>query len=285
MKERFFELLDRCGVISVAAREVGVNLNTAYAWTRRSGFVMRATPRAYSEVDKAEFFRLLAERPNVSAVARELGFTRVTCYKWAHQAGIFTSEARRVNPRRAEFLRLRAAGFTRAQARERVRADKRSATDWDKGITIIHRGRVYPDGRVVRYPALILPGVKSSRSATVLGEKVDLDRVEQVIHPRYLSLLEREQLRDLRRVGLSIRRIAAELGAFAVDDQPRAATQHDLLSRLPSACGPSSLGAAAAAPEKSEAHGQCPAACLRAGQTEEAVVASADQQPTGQGLH
>ncbi len=60
----------------------------------------RGTPRVYTEQEKAEFFRLLAERGNVTAVARELGFTRITCYKWAHQAGIFTSEKRRVLPRR-----------------------------------------------------------------------------------------------------------------------------------------------------------------------------------------
>jgi IS30 family transposase len=32
-----------------------------------------------------------------------------------------------------------------------------------------------------------------------------------VIHPRYLSLLEREHLRDLHRAGMSIRKIAAQL--------------------------------------------------------------------------
>ena len=84
--------------------------------------------------------RRLADNPNVSAVARELGFTRITCYSWAYKAGIRTSEARKVNPRRAEFLRLRAEGLTRAQARARVGADARSATDWDKGITIINFG-------------------------------------------------------------------------------------------------------------------------------------------------
>ncbi|WP_431951365.1 IS30 family transposase [Nocardia lijiangensis] len=102
--------------------------------------------------------------------------------------------------------------MARAQAARQVGADKRSAADWDKGITIIHRGRIYPDGRVVRYPDPILTGVKSPRTAAVLGGKVDLDRVEKVIHPRYLSLLEREQLRDLHRAGISIRKIAAELG-------------------------------------------------------------------------
>ncbi|MGW8538643.1 helix-turn-helix domain-containing protein [Rhodococcus qingshengii] len=38
-----------------------------------------------------------------------------------------------------------------------------------------------------------------------------LNVVEKIIHPRYLSLLEREQLQDLRRAGLSIRAIASEM--------------------------------------------------------------------------
>nr|WP_324192347.1 IS30 family transposase [Nocardia puris] len=45
-----------------------------------------------------------------------------------------------------------------------------------------------------------------------MGGSVDLEVVEKVIHRRYLSLLEREQLQDLRRSGLSIRKIASELG-------------------------------------------------------------------------
>ncbi len=116
-----------------------------------------------------------------------------------------------MNPRREEFLRLRAEGLTRAEAAKRMGADKRSAADWDKGITIINLGRIYPDGRVVRYPEPILADVNSARTAPAIGGKVDLDRVEKVIHPRYLSLLEREHLRDLHRAGMSIRKIAAQL--------------------------------------------------------------------------
>ncbi|MGO8609654.1 helix-turn-helix domain-containing protein, partial [Rhizobium johnstonii] len=82
-----------------------------------------------------------------------------------------------------------------------------SATDWDKGITIINRGRVYPDGRVVRYPVKNNDGVPERRTRAI-GGSVDLNVVEKIIHPRYLSLLEREQLQDLRRAGLSIRAIA-----------------------------------------------------------------------------
>ncbi|WP_456093823.1 IS30 family transposase [Nocardia stercoris] len=173
--------------------------------------MQRATPRVYPAELKAEFLRLVRERQIISTVARELGIHRPTAYAWARKAGISTSEARKVNPRREEFLRLRAAGLTRAQARTRVGADARSATDWDKGITIISRGRVYPDGRVVRYPERNNGNVPERRSRAI-GGSVDLDVVEKIIHPRYLSLLEREQLQDLRRSGLSIRKIASELG-------------------------------------------------------------------------
>ena len=210
-KQRFFDLLDQGGSIRAAADAVGVHRAAAYSWVRAAGLTMgRGAPRVYTPEEKAEFFRLLEERQNVSAIARELGFTRVTCYKWAHQAGIFTSEARKVNPRREKFLQLRAEGLTRSEAAAVVRADPRSAADWDKGITIIHRGRVYPDGRVVRYPEPKLPDVPSQQTA--IGGKVSLARVEQVIHPRYVSLLEREELRDLHRSGMSIRRIASAMG-------------------------------------------------------------------------
>ncbi len=180
-KEMFFDLIDRGGTVRAAAKAVGVHEGTAYTWLRQAGLSMqRATPRKYTEQDKVEFSRRLALNPNVSAVARELGFTRVTCYAWAYKAGIRTSEARSVNPRREVFLRLRAAGLTRAEARASVGADNRSATDWDKGITIINRGRIYPDGRVVRYPASTLSGVTPPRTARAIGGRVDLDRVEKI---------------------------------------------------------------------------------------------------------
>ena len=71
--------------------------------------------------------------------------------------------------------------MTRAQARARVGADARSATDWDKGITIINRGRIYPDGRIVRYPEPTLVGVTAERRVRAIGGSVDLNKVEKVI--------------------------------------------------------------------------------------------------------
>ena len=210
-KEEFFRVLDRGGTVRAAARAVGVHEDAGYNWLRKTGLTMqRAAPRVYTPELKEEFLRLVRERQIISTVARELGVHRPTAYAWARKAGISTSEARRVNPRREEFLRLRAAGLTRSEARARVGADARSAADWDKGITIINRGRVYPDGRIVRYPEQNNGNVPERRSRAI-GGSVDLNIVEKVIHDRYVSLLEREQLQDLRRAGLSIRQIAAEM--------------------------------------------------------------------------
>ncbi|MFD8692550.1 transposase [Streptomyces sp. NPDC059651] len=115
-------------------------------------------------------------------------------------------------PRREEFRRLRAQGLTRAEAAKQVGADKRSAQDWDKDVTIVRRGRLHPDGRLVSYPDPKLSSVNTARTVKTINGTVDLDRIEKVIHSRYLSLVEREQIRDLHRTGLSMRTIATELG-------------------------------------------------------------------------
>ena len=169
-KEEFFRLLDRGGTVRAAVRAVGVHEDAGYNWLRKTGLTMaRAAPRTYPAELKAEFLRLVRERQIISTVAHELGIHRPTAYAWARKAGISTSEARKVNPRREEFLRLRAAGLTRVEARARVGADARSATDWDKGITIINRGRVYPDGRVVRYPVKNNDVVPERRTRAIGG--------------------------------------------------------------------------------------------------------------------
>lgn len=210
-KQLFFDLLDRGGNVRFAAGEAGVHVDAAYSWLRTAGLTMqRAAPRKYTAEEKENFLRILREQMNIATAAVAAGIHRPTAYAWARKAGIYTSEARKVNPRREEFLRLRAEGLTRREAAAKVGADPRSATDWDKGIQIIHYGRIYPDGRVVRYPDPRLSGVKP-RTIRAIGGRVDLEKVEQVIHGRYLSLLDREQIRDLHRTGMSIRKIAAEL--------------------------------------------------------------------------
>ena len=211
-REVFFRLLDRGGTIRAAAVGAGVLPDTGYRWRRQAGVAARRQrPRTYTAEEKAEFFRLLHIRGNVSAVARELGYVRVTCYKWAHQAGIFTGKD--VSDKREEFLRLRSEGVSRRQAAEEVGVDKRTAQDWDKGIRQFYGGRVYPDGRVVKYrPAEILANVKNPRNTYGHNDNRDvLERLERSISPRFLSLTEREQIHDLKATGLSIRQIGHQL--------------------------------------------------------------------------
>ena len=52
--------------------------------------------------------------------------------------------------------------------------------------------------------AAILANVKNPSSAWIKGEWVELSRVEQVINSHYVSVLERERLKDLQSSGLSI---------------------------------------------------------------------------------
>jgi IS30 family transposase len=99
-KELFFDLLDKGGSVRIAAGEAGVHVDAAYSWLRSAGLTMqRAAPRKYTAEEKAEFLRILREQMNITAAARDAGIHRPTAYAWARKAGIFTSEARKVNPR------------------------------------------------------------------------------------------------------------------------------------------------------------------------------------------
>lgn len=216
VEDRVLSSADRGGTVREAAAAAGVSPDVGYRWCRQAGVSSpRGRARSYTAEEKAEFFRLLRLRGNVSAVARELGFHRVTCYQWAHKAGIFTST--NVEARRQEYLRLRAEGVPRAEAARRVGVNKRSGQDWDKGIRQFVGGRIYPDGRVVHYgagagPPETLPAMKPVRRSYIHGEKVDLESLQRPIHVRFLSLIEREQIHDLRRGGASLRAIARQLG-------------------------------------------------------------------------
>jgi IS30 family transposase len=208
----FMALIDRGGSVRAAALSVGVHPDRGYRWMSQAGLsTPRSTQRVYTPEEKAEFFGRLAVSRNVSAVARDLGFNRVTCYAWAHKAGIFTSEY--ADAKRQAFLELRREGLSRRVAAARLGVEAHQALDWDKGIRVFARGRVHPDGKVVLYrPEEVLANVRNPRTAWMNGERVPLPQVEKVIHARYLSLLERERLKDLTMTGLSIRQVAAKMG-------------------------------------------------------------------------
>ena len=208
----FMSLIDRGGSVRAACAAVGVHPDAGYAWMKKAGLsTPRSTQRQYTPEQRAEFLSRLEQVRNVSALARELGINRVTASVWAHKAGIFTAEYS--DAKRQEFLRLRREGVSRRAAARALGIEAHQASDWDKGIRVFSKGRIYPDGRVVLYrPEEILANVRNPRTAWVQGERVPLARVEQVIHARYLSLLEREELKDLISEGMSIRQIAQAMG-------------------------------------------------------------------------
>lgn len=141
---------------------------------------------------------------NVTVVARELGVNRSTAFGWARKAG--RRSQRRRHPGREEYERLRAAGVARRVAARQVGVNERTAKDWDWGVKKTATTRTYADGRRVDY---------STGTVTMGGvttRPVGLTALDKQLHPRFLTLAEREKIRDLRAVGQSLRAIGRALG-------------------------------------------------------------------------
>lgn len=211
-KQAVLAAVDRGSTVRAAAVVAGVSPNAGYRWVKQAGLsTSRSSPRKYTTEEKEAFLQQVGEVRNVSQVARELGINRVTAYSWAHRAGIFTSDD--ANERKKEFFRLREQGIGCAEAARRLDIEAHQASDWDRGIHSFAKVRIYPDGRVVVYNQdEILANVRRPRTTWAQGEHIALERVEQVIDSRYLSLIEREHIKDLQVQGLSIRKIASLLG-------------------------------------------------------------------------
>ncbi|WP_245828051.1 IS30 family transposase [Sinomonas mesophila] len=91
--------------------------------------------------------------------------------------------------------------MTRREAAAAVGVHRNTALDWDAGVRKSHGRRVYPDGRVV--------GGYNQAMDNTAG--MGLFILEKEIDARFLSLEERETIRDLRAAGSSVRAIAAVL--------------------------------------------------------------------------
>jgi IS30 family transposase len=87
----------------------------------------------------------------------------------------------------------------------------RTAQDWDQGIRNTGNGRLYPDGLHIDYTS----GVRTMTTATDGANTTpssELAALEKPIDARFLSLQERESIRDLHASGASLRSIAVALG-------------------------------------------------------------------------
>jgi transposase, IS30 family len=149
---------------------------------------------------KARFFASFDRTGSVTVSAAELGINRNTAFGWARKAGLRSTRLREGHPGRVEYDQLRASGSSRREAAVAVGVHVRTARDWDHGVRKLNGRRLYPDGRLVDYAR-----------GTITSQPVPSE-LERVLDSRFLSLLEREQIADLRAAGASIRAVAAVLG-------------------------------------------------------------------------
>ncbi|MFE2763155.1 transposase, partial [Streptomyces halstedii] len=111
----------------------------------------------------------------------------------------------RRHPGRGEYERLRDAGVARRVAARQVGVNERTAKDWDWGVKKSRSSRIYADGRRVDYTT----GTVTMGGVT--APPVGLTALEKQLHSRFLTLAEREKIRDLRAKGLSLRAIGRAL--------------------------------------------------------------------------
>jgi IS30 family transposase len=160
--------------------------------------------------DRAELKQRFLDRfdvvGSVTATARELGLNRNTAFSWARQAGRRSTRGSQRHPRRDEYEQLRAAGVPRRRAAERIGINERTAKDWDYGVRKTRNGRTYPNGVHVDY---------ATGTSTIVCVNAVSPVLDKQLHPRLLSLVERERIRDLRAEGHSLRAIATALGRSA----------------------------------------------------------------------
>jgi IS30 family transposase len=173
---------------------------------------MQLRKQEASPDQKDAFFDLFGRLGSATEAAAQLGLNRNTCYRWIQKAGL--ARKRADQPSREDFRRLRESGHSRRDAARALGIHPTTAGEWDTGVRKTGSGRIYPDGRVVDYKQ----GVKSfdTPSGQALGTaSPGLAALERAIDPRYLSLEERESIRDLREAGDSLRTIATKLGRSA----------------------------------------------------------------------
>ncbi|MGF0168924.1 IS30 family transposase [Streptomyces koyangensis] len=95
---------------------------------------------------------------------------------------------------------MRAAGVRRRDAAARAGVHERTAGDWDQGIRQIGHSRLRPDGRLIVYKT----------GVTII--KPSLAAVDARLHPRFLTVTERETIADMHRARHSLRAIGRALG-------------------------------------------------------------------------
>jgi transposase, IS30 family len=161
-----------------------------------------------SEELRARFFEALdRENGSISGAARVVGVNRATAFGWARKAGVRGrgKTGTSGHPGRSEYDRLRAAGLRRRDAAAQVGVHERTAKDWDRGIRKIGNARLHADGRRIDYNTGVTTAVAAASAPSLAA-------VEAELHPRFLTVTERELIADMHRCGRSLRAIGRALG-------------------------------------------------------------------------
>ena len=219
-KDQFLSVLDRLGSVSAAARELGFNQMTCYQWARKAGLTQgkprnrQPGQRKYTREQKDEFFVVFDRLKSTRQAARELGLNPDTCAGWVRKAGLksYGKPGAGPHPGRDEYFRLRKTGLNRRKAATAVGVHPKTAAEWDLGIRKSGDRRIYPDGRVVDYKRGVTTLTPPAGTTGPARVPVPVAALEKTIDPRFLSVQEREKIRDLKAAGTSARGIAHALG-------------------------------------------------------------------------
>ncbi|MFF7637084.1 IS30 family transposase [Kitasatospora sp. NPDC008050] len=92
----------------------------------------------------------------------------------------------------------------RRDAAAQAGVHERTAQDWDQGIRQIGHSRLHADGRLIDYTTGVTTIVATTSEPSAAA-------LEAELHPRFLTVAERELIADMRREGCSLRAIGRAL--------------------------------------------------------------------------
>lgn len=222
-QQALVDLLADGGIsVRAAAAHLGLNYTHALNYAHTRSLVRRVRPVDPDQLARA--VALVAAGATQSQAAHACGVNLTAVHHGVIAAGVHTPRkvprGAGATTRRVEYLLLRLSAMTRADAAAAMGITVRTAQDYDKGLIKTN------DAGRVRFIAQGTDAVDYNRYMTALltatdviepGRQADpapsplVDPYRQ-IHPRYLSIEERERLFDLRKHGHGIRAIASRLG-------------------------------------------------------------------------
>lgn len=193
-------------------------LNFAHA----TGLFTPRTPPSAATIARA--VDLVAGGSTLTAAARDCGISLSAVFTAASAAGVHQprsiARGTAATTRRVEYLTLRLSALSRADAAAACTISIRTALDFDKGLAKTGSGprtRFIPAGNDAAQYNRLMTAMITRDDVIEPGRQADpaahpaIDPY-RTIHPRYLSLTERETIADLRREGWSMRAIAGYLG-------------------------------------------------------------------------